>query len=596
MQTQVTKLLLSGRKVTKSTPRDQDPNAVFEAFLDRLRRVRVLDPACGSGNFLIVSLWALKDLEFEAIHWGSLVLQRPMQVPQIGPEAVLGIEINPYAAELARVTIWIGEIQWMIRHGLGYRRDPILRRLDHIETRDALLDLSDPMKPREADWPAAEFIVGNPPFLGNRLLRRGLGTEYTETVWSIFDDRVPHSSDFVCYWHEKARAAILTGRARRAGLLATQGIRGQANRRVLERINKSGAIFFARSDEPWVLAGAAVHISFVGQDDGSESDRTLDGRPVDSINADLTSGVDLTAAQRLSENRGVAYYADVKAGPFDIDAALASALLASPNPDGRPNAEVVRPWANALDVTRRPRNRWIIDFGVDMSVTEAALYEQPFEYVRRTVRPIRMTTRRDSYRRHWWRHAEPIPGMRLAVAGLARYIVTPAVAKHRLFAWLDGRVLADHALVVFARDDDYTFGVLHSRSHSVWSRAVGTQLESRPRYTPTTCFETFPFPQPADDQVERVGEAARNLVRLREGWLNPPGFSPTDLEIRTLTKLYNERPAWLQDAHAALDTAVFTAYGWPLDLDDAAILERLLGLNRERAATQAAMRIRVASK
>ncbi len=190
MQARVSELLLAGRKVTKATPRDHDPNAVFEDFLERLRRVRVLDPACGSGNFLVVSLWALKDLEFEAIHWGSLVLQRPMQVPQIGPEAVLGIEINAYAAELARVTIWIGEIQWMIRHGLGYRRDPILKSLHHIETRDALLDLSDPAHPREAEWPAAEFIVGNPPFLGDKLLVATARRRLRRDACAVFDDRL----------------------------------------------------------------------------------------------------------------------------------------------------------------------------------------------------------------------------------------------------------------------------------------------------------------------------------------------------------------------------------------------------------------------
>jgi type II restriction/modification system DNA methylase subunit YeeA len=208
MQVRVTELLLSGRKVTKSTPRADNPEAVFDDFLERLRRVRVLDPACGSGNFLIVSLWALKDLEFEAIHWGSEVLRRSMQIPQIGPEAVLGIEINAYAAELARVTIWIGEIQWMIRHGLGYRRDPILKSLHHIETRDALLDLSDPAHPREAEWPAAEFIVGNPPFLGARWLLRGLGDEYVGQLFEVFAGRLPRTEDFVAYWHEKARAVV----------------------------------------------------------------------------------------------------------------------------------------------------------------------------------------------------------------------------------------------------------------------------------------------------------------------------------------------------------------------------------------------------
>ena len=300
MQTRVTELLLSGRKVTKATPRDQDPNAVFEDFLTRLRGVRVLDPACGSGNFLIVSLWALKDLEFEAINWGSLVLRRPMQLPQIGPEAVLGIEINAYAAELARVTVWIGEIQWMIRHGLGYRRDPILKSLDHIENRDALLDLSDPANPKEAEWPEAEFIVGNPPFLGGKLMRRGLGDDYVDTLFRVFDGRVPREADFVTYWHEKARAQIERGAVRRAGLLATQGIRGGANRKVLERIKETGDIFFARSDDPWILSGATVHISFVGQDDGADADRELDGQPTSSINPNLTTGIDLSRARRAA--------------------------------------------------------------------------------------------------------------------------------------------------------------------------------------------------------------------------------------------------------------------------------------------------------
>ena len=238
MQARVTELLMAGRKVTKATPRTENPEAVFEDFLERLRRVRVLDPACGSGNFLVVSLWALKDLEFEAIHWGSLVLERPMQVPQVGPEAVLGIEINAYAAELARVTIWIGEIQWMIRHGLGYRRDPILRPLHHIETRDALLDLSDPANPREAEWPEAEFIVGNPPFLGAKLLRRGLGNDYVETLFAVFGDRLPGMSDFFLLAREGARRdRVWADAARRPA--RTQAIRGGANRRVLERIKES---------------------------------------------------------------------------------------------------------------------------------------------------------------------------------------------------------------------------------------------------------------------------------------------------------------------------------------------------------------------
>jgi type II restriction/modification system DNA methylase subunit YeeA len=585
MQAQVTQLLLSGRKVTKATATESNPTAVFEAFLARLRHVRVLDPACGSGNFLFVTLWALKDLEWEAIQWGSLVLRTPMQVPRIGPEAVMGIEINAYAAELARVTIWIGEIQWMLRHGLGYARDPILRPLDHVERRDALLDLSDPTHPREADWPAAEFIVGNPPFLGAKLLRRGLGNDYVETLFHVFAGRLPGMADLAAYWHEKARAVIAAGRTRRAGLLATQSIRGGGSRRALERIKDSGDIFFARSDDPWVLSGANVHISFVGQDDGTETERELDGRVVDSINANLTVGVDLTRARRLRENQGIGFIADVKAGPFDVPPDLAAALLAKPNPDGRSNRDVVRPWVNAQDITSRSRGMWIIDFGLDMSMTDAALYEAPFEYVKTHVRPVRADVRRPRYRDRWWLHAEAIPGMRKAMPGLRRYIATPETAKHRLFAWLNTEVLADHALVIFVRDDDYTFGVLHSRVHEAWARATGTQLrevESGFRYTPTTCFETFPFPRPTDDQREAIAAAARELVRLRDGWLNPPGLDPAELGKRTLTNLYNARPTWLEHAHAALDTAVLAAYNWPPTLTAEPLLAALLALNLSR--------------
>jgi len=584
IQIRVTELLLSGRKVTKSTPRADNPEAVFEDFLDRLRRVRVLDPACGSGNFLIVSLWALKDLEFEAIHWGSEVLRRSMQIPQIGPEAVLGIEINAYAAELARVTIWIGEIQWMIRHGLGYRRDPILKSLHHIETRDALLDLSDPAHPREAEWPEAEFIVGNPPFLGGKWLRRGLSSEYVDYLFGVYDDRVPREADLVAYWHEKARDAIARRRTRRAGLLATQAIRAGANRLVLDRVTDGGAIFFARSSEPWVLTGANVHISFVGQDDGTELERELDGQAATTINANLTAGIDLSQARSLRENLGISFMGDTKGGSFDIEAETAARLLASPNPDGRANADVIRPWVNGDDITRRRRGYSIIDFGPDMAEQQAALYEAPYEYVRAKVRPERMKVRRREYAERWWLHVEPRPGLRAAVAGLMRYVATPRVAKHRLFTWLDAAILPDSRLIVFARDDDYFFGVLHSRPHEVWSLATGSRHETRPTYTPTTCFETFQFPDPTPEERERVGEAARRLAELRDGWLNPPGLSAADLAKRTLTNLYNQRPTWLANAHADLDAAVFAAYGWPPGLSDATILGRLLGLNLARVA------------
>ncbi len=588
-QARVEALVAEGKTITARTPADRNPVAVFNAFLQRLRAVRVLDPACGSGNFLYLALQALKDLEREAILWASLTMNTPMQFPEVGPQAVLGIELNSYAAELARVVIWIGEIQWMISNGFAYLRDPILKPLDTIEQRDAVLDLSDPGHPSEPAWPSATVIIGNPPFLGGKLVRTNLGSEYVDALFKVYEGRVPREADFVCYWHEKARAMVEAGTVRRAGLLSTQGIRGGANRRVLERMKASGDIFTAWADEPWVLEGAAVHVSFVGFDDGSESERHLDGHPVATINADLTSGIDLTRVHRLPENRGIAFMGDTKGGPFDIPAAAAAALLAMPNPDGRSNADVVRPWVNGLDLTRRPRNMWIIDFGTAMTMEEAALYEGPFEYVKEHVMPTRVNNRRAAYAARWWLHVEPRTEMRKALSGLPRCIGTPRLTKHRLFVWLSSQTLPDSQVIIFARDDDYFFGVLHSSVHELWARGLGTQLrevESGFRYTPTTTFETFPFPaEPSAESINEIEAAARRLNDLRVGWLDPPGLSPGELAKRTLTNLYNARPTWLAQAHERLDRAVHTAYGWPYPLDDAEVLARLLEINLARTGS-----------
>ena len=555
----------------------------LETFRQRLASVTVLDPACGSGNFLYIALRSLLDFEKEVIDYAAARGWHGL-TPTVQPRQMLGLEINHYAAELARTALWIGYIQWHQANGFPYTQRPILTPLDTIRQTDAILDLSDAEHPAEPEWPAAEFIIGNPPFLGGKLLRNGLSDEYVDALFNQYDQRVPAEADLVCYWFDKAQSAIAVGNTKRAGLLATQGIRGGANRRVLQRIKETGDIFMAWSDHPWVLEGAAVHISIVGFDDGSESDRELDGQQVTSINANLTVGVDLTDVKRLQENLGIAFMGDTKGGPFDIPGELAQEMISSPNPHNRSNAEVVRPWMNGRDITDRRRGMWIIDFGT-MPLEQAALYEAPFEYVNTHVRPMRANNRRALYAKNWWWHMEPRPGMKQMLQGLNRYIATPTTAKYRLFVWLPEEILADHALIVVACDDDYTFGVLHSRFHEVWGLAMGTQLETRPRYTPTTCFETFPFPHPTEAQRDAIAAAAAELNRLREGWLNPEGIgiSAAELRRRTLTNLYNQRPTWLANAHAALDAAVAQAYGWPADLADAELLERLLGLNLERA-------------
>ena len=394
-------------------------------------------------------------------------------------------------------------------------------------------------------------------------------------------------------------------------------------------------IFNAWSDEPWINAGAAVRVSLVcfGQ---SEAPAKLNGEAVGEIYADLTGNAnlstDLTQAHRLPENSDVCFMGASKKGAFDISGDISRQWLMIPNPHGKPNSQVLRPLCNGIDLTRRTRDMWIIDFGVDMSEIDASLYEAPFLYIVENVKPIRIKNNREAYRKYWWRHAEARPGMRTALADLDRFIATPAVAKHRTFSWLNAAVLADQATLIIARADDTTFGILHSRFHELWSLRLCTWLGkgNDPRYTPTTTFETFPFPAgltPADTkhgtatlasgaivpQVEEdrrtvaaeIAEAAHRLNTLRENWLNPPEWiervpevvpgypdriipkpeHATELKKRTLTNLYNQRPAWLDHAHRALDATVAAAYGWDNyspEMPDAEILSRLLALNGGR--------------
>ena len=582
----------------------------LRVFLERLRNFTVLDPACGSGNFLYLALHALKDLEHRIqLEAEELGLQRAF--PAVGPANVRGIEISAYAAELARVSVWIGEIQWMRRNGFNESRDPILRPLDTIECRDAIL-ASDG---GDSEWPPADVVIGNPPFLGGKLLNQNLGDDYVSRIFSLYKGRVPAEADLVCYWFVKAGEHVDAGRAKRVGLVATNSIRGGANREALVMATAGRPIFDAWSDEPWVIDGAAVRVSlvcFAPSSDESVSERRLDGEVVDAIHRDLTADIDLTRAQRLYRNMGVVFMGDTKGGPFDISGVRAREWLQAPaNPNGESNAKVLRPWRNGMDLTRRPADKWVVDFGWNMVREEAALYEAPFQHAQEHVYPMRQRNRRQSYRDYWWRHVEPRQGMWRALEGLSRYIATPTVAKHRLFVWLDARICPDHQLIAIARDDDTMFGILHSRFHEAWSLRLGTSLENRPRYTPTTTFETFPFPDglspdvpaaayAADPRAITIAEASRRLVELRDRWLHPPewvewmeepvpGYPkrpvPRDkaaakqLKQRTLTHLYNARPQWLLDAHAKLDAAVAAAYGWTEDISDDDALRELLSLN-----------------
>ena len=620
----------------------KDANKMYLGFLDRLEKFRVLDPACGSGNFLYLALQSVKDIEHRAgLEVEALGLQRNL-IPHTGPHNLLGIELDDYAAELARLTVWIGEIQWMVRHGYEPSKNPILKPLNQIECRDALVTTTASPRDRgegqgggqtvEAKWPHADVIIGNPPFLGDKKMRGELGEDYTDVLRKTYAESVPGGADLVCYWFDKARKLMESGVVNRVGLVATNSIRGGANRRVLDQILVRCQIFEAWSDEEWVNEGAAVRVSIVcfgpnpnsRVDEKSDLSVLLDGAPVGRISASLKEGsapnssgqVDLTLARSLRENARIAFSGITKKGAFDIPGTLARELIAvSGNPNSRPNSDVLFPWQNGEAVTGRNQDKWIINFG-ERDESESAKYAKPFTHAYTNIKPMRALTNSVSERNAWWKLARRAPGMFLAIHGLSRFLVTPEVSKHRVFVWRKAPIVADKNLVVIARDDDVAFGILQSRVHAGWALQMGTSLEDRPRYTFSTTFETFPFApgltpnlkprEYANPYASAISGAATRLNELRETWLNPPEWVDVvpevvpgypdriipkpeyEMEIkkRTLTNLYNERPTWLAHAHEALDMAVAKAYAWvdyTPTMPDEEILARLLMLNLERA-------------
>ncbi len=373
---------------------------------------------------------------------------------------------------------------------------------------------------------------------------------------------------------------------------------------------------------------------------GDSNEAVLDGQPVSEVRTDLTAGngetmLNLTQAKPLAENAGACIRGIAKVGRFDVPGEMARLWLAQSNPNSRPGSDVLTPWANGMDVTRRSSDTWLINFGA-LAETDARLYEAPFAHVLANVRSERLAQRDPKRREFWWRLGRSGAELHSATSLIPRYIATPMVAKHRLFVWMDSHFFADQQLIVIARADDTTFGILHSRFHELWSRRMGTSLADRPRYIPTTTFETFSFPEgmtPRDTasasdrasstcyadlvSAENIAATVRYLNERREAWLNPPewvdwvrtteeevaGFPlrpmaksghEAELKQRTLTKLYNARPAWLDHAHRELDAFVAAAYGWAdysPEMPDEEILRRLLALNLERAEIERQLEI-----
>lgn len=616
------------RKAERLIDRGENDNAhtVLLQFSAKIADTTVLDPACGSGNFLYVALRQLLDLQQEVSAAASR-LQLPDIPITVSPRQLHGIEINPFARELSQITIWIGYIQWRNAHNYNLLTEPILQSLNQIQYKDAIVgrdkdgNLSDP------PWPETKVIMGNPPFLGDKKLQSELTETYTRDLYRLFKDKIPAQSDLVCYWFERARAQLEAGRVERVGLIATQSIRGGANRTVIDRIKQTGDLFLGISDRNWFQEDVNVHISIIGFDDGSETRRTLDGHVVPQIYADLTADVDITSALPLSENEDLAFQGITKRGVFDIPSSLATQFI-----DADPkNGDVLFPFYNSRSITTHWDKTYIIDFN-GRSEEKAAEYALPFAHVLKHNKTIPEKEGK-IVREDWWQHWRSRPAMRTAIKDLPRFIVTPRVSAHRVFVWKAPPVIPSDATIVFARSDNYFFGVLHSIVHELWSTRKGTQLremESGRRYTPLTTFRTFPLPwrpgtepDERDEDVFEIADAARRLVKFRQAWLHPnlddpeQQIAPSALKKRTLTHLYNGlrvyrdgrasntimtppfKKAWrkavkcdltipqaerLHDIHTDLDHAVLRAYGWPTDATNEQILERLLALNLERAA------------
>jgi hypothetical protein len=556
----------------------QQAQAGFVGFLERLKHYRVLDPACGSGNFLYLALKALKDLEHQ-VNLEAEALGLEWQIDGTGPHNVLGIELNEYAAELARVTVWIGELQWRVQRGYPFKLDPVLEPLDHIECRDAVLNLSVRAEPVEAHWPKADAVVGNPPFVGDKKMRAELGDAYTEALRAAYKGRVPGGADLVCYWFERARAEMAAGRLQRAGLVATQAIRNGRSRRVLDEIVRLTRIFDAWGDERWVNDGAAVRVSLVCFGDSSQPS-ALNGVETARVLPDLTGPnpgdevEDFTTAVVLSANadcsfQGVIPRAEVNSkrkrelglpdASFNVPGAAARQLLRRPaNPAGGRLSDVLYPYWIADDITSRSLDRFIVNFG-DLTEHQAALFQEAFEL----IGPVRLHRERmeeGKDRRNWWQLARSRPEMFSKLSRLSRYVCVPRVSKHHLCAWAHKSVVPDSRLAVVARSDDMTLGILQSRIHTRWAIRCGSRhgVGNDPTYNPTTCFETFPFPAgltPADTahqrteplpggacipaelpppvraHAEAIAQAAHRLVALRDAWLNPPEWAERVPEV-----------------------------------------------------------------
>ena len=544
-------------------------------LLDELCAFKVLDPACGCGNFLYVAYRELRGLEsLIKTRIEELAKEKGLPSPK-GPLPFVpltnmqGIEIEPTAALIARVTLWMGHRQMIDVYGAA--EDPLpLITLSTIRVGDAL----------RVSWPETDCIIGNPPFFGASHLRSSFGDDYMTFLKKEFGVGL---KDFCVYWFRRTADHLKPGQ--RAGLVGTNSISQNLGRSAsLDYvIAEGGVITDAVSSQKWP-GEAKVHVSIVNWVDApveSVVEAILDGLPVTAIGSDLReSSVDAWSPRALDGNRGRCFEGpSPKAKGLLISSNTARDLLRDPEVD---YSRVVRQYLTAADLADDPSqapSRWVIDFGL-RSLEEAMVFPRALKIARELVKPERESNRRKSYRDNWWLFAEPRRAMRGAIQELQRFAVAPGHAKRLLVTWCDSSVLASNATDVFAFDDDFSMAVLQSRAHVAWAWQQSSTLETRLRYTPTSVFETFPWPDKATDtQRDRAAVVCRRLLARR-------GELCLEHQVG-LTKLYNAMDdgayADLKMLHKEVDAVIADCYGWPKAVaqDDKELVVRLTDLNRQ---------------
>jgi hypothetical protein len=644
-----------------TTDHPADAIDILRDFHLRLCNTRVLDPACGSGNFLYVALEHMKRLEGEILETLVTLGETQQALEHTGltvnPHQLLGIDINPRATAVADLVLWIGYLQWHFRtRGDSNPPIPVINSFHNIANQDALMsydqkvpavdDHGQPISEwdrvtfsrsaitgrkipdqnarrpvfsypnaRKMEWPDAEFIIGNPPFIGKGKLIKDLGEGYIKTLRATYRGEVPDGSDFVMYWWKKGAQRVAAGLARRSGLISTNSISQVFNSRVVaEAMSAEPGVHlaFAIPDHPWVdnEDGAAIRIAMTvlapGQGDGTLAS-VIDERPnsvepglVDVslrletglVHRNLTVGVDVTSAKPLRAAKGIAGTGLILGSRGFV---LSEAEAASFGDENR-EVNIVHPLYTGSDVTDRFYGSYVVDTA---SLDQHGFREgwpRLYQFVLDRVLPDRDVNRDSKLRKNWWLFRRSNRQVRTAINGLQRYIVTPETSKHRFFVFLSHEIRPEHGLVVIGSEDAYHLGILSSRVHLIWTANAGGTLEDRPRYNKTVCFDRFPFPASTEAQQQNIRAIAERLDSHRKHQQQVhPELTLTDM-YNVLEKLGDngeltpqERVLYdaglvgiLREIHGELDRAVFDAYGWAYDLSTDELLARIVALNFER--------------